>query len=159
MKPAQRNMKQKVCQVSSILVLKTTPGVFRSNGECFVFVGQMRLWNPDEPSTPRGSNAPPSTSLEERLQEACSELMISWDGYASHVELLVLSEHLGLKVRPKHFVEIDPCILKKYHFPVKPGFAPESIGERNHECRGVCFQGFKLQQGTDSICLHPVQAA
>lgn len=116
MKPARRNMKQKVCQVSSILGLKTTPGVFHSNDECFVFVGQMRLWNPDEPSTPRGSNAPPSTSLEERLQEACSELMISWDGYASHVELLVLSEHLGLKVRPKHFVEIDPCILKNIFF-------------------------------------------
>lgn len=61
----------------------------------------MRLWNPDEPSTPRGSDAPPSTSLEERLRGACSELMISWNGFADHAELLALSEHLGLEVRPQ----------------------------------------------------------
>lgn len=61
----------------------------------------MRLWNPDEPSTPREPDAPPSISLEERLREACSELMISWNGYAGHAELLVLSEHLGLEVRPQ----------------------------------------------------------
>lgn len=66
----------------------------------FFFLGQMRLWNPDEPSTPRGCDAPPSTSLEERLREACSELMISWNGFAAHTELLVLSEHLSLQVRP-----------------------------------------------------------
>lgn len=59
----------------------------------------MRLWNPDEPSTPRGSDAPPSTSLEERLRQACSQLMIAWNGSAGHAELLVLSERLGLEVR------------------------------------------------------------
>lgn len=62
------------------------------------FVGQMRLWNPDEPSTPHGPSAP--SSLEERLRVACSELMISWEGCADHAELLVLSKHLGLEVRP-----------------------------------------------------------
>lgn len=67
----------------------------------FVCVGQMHLWNPDEPSTPRGSNTPLSSCLEERLREACSELMISWDGCASHTELLTLGEHLGLEVRQK----------------------------------------------------------
>lgn len=61
----------------------------------------MRLWNPDEPSTPRGPDAPPSTSLEERLREACSQLMISWRGSAAHAELLILSERLGLEVRPQ----------------------------------------------------------
>lgn len=76
-----------------------------------MFVGQLRLWNPDEPSTPRGSNAAPSTSLEERLREACSQLMISWDGFADHDELLVLSEHLGLKVRPK----LEFILLKLIH--------------------------------------------
>lgn len=65
----------------------------------FVFLGQMRLWNPDEPSTPGGSDAPPSTSLEERLREACSQLMISWNGLAARADLLVLMEHLGLEVR------------------------------------------------------------
>uniref|UniRef100_H3DPT5 Ninein n=1 Tax=Tetraodon nigroviridis TaxID=99883 RepID=H3DPT5_TETNG len=65
--------------------------------------GQMRLWNPDEPSTPRGSDAPLSSSLEERLREACSERMISWNGSAGHAELLVLSEHLGLELNPDLF--------------------------------------------------------
>ncbi|XP_029685020.1 ninein isoform X1 [Takifugu rubripes] len=69
-----------------------------SSTEEYEAEGQLRLWNPDEPSTPRGSNAAPSTSLEERLREACSQLMISWDGFADHDELLVLSEHLGLKL-------------------------------------------------------------
>ncbi|XP_041810301.1 ninein isoform X2 [Chelmon rostratus] len=60
--------------------------------------GQMHLWNPDEPSTPRGSNTSLSACLEERLREACSELAISWDGYAGHAELLALCEHLGLEI-------------------------------------------------------------
>ncbi|XP_039993164.1 ninein isoform X2 [Xiphias gladius] len=60
--------------------------------------GQMHLWNPDEPSTPRGSIVPLSTHLEERLQEACEELAISWDRCASHTELIALCEHLGLEI-------------------------------------------------------------
>uniref|UniRef100_UPI0037E8C34D ninein n=1 Tax=Semicossyphus pulcher TaxID=241346 RepID=UPI0037E8C34D len=60
--------------------------------------GQMHLWNPDEPSTPRGAAVPLSTCLEERLREACDELAISWDGCADHAELLNLCEHLGLEV-------------------------------------------------------------
>ncbi|XP_067471123.1 ninein isoform X3 [Thunnus thynnus] len=60
--------------------------------------GQMHLWNPDEPSTPRGSIAPLSNRLEERLREACEELAISWDGCAGHTELLTLCEYLGLEV-------------------------------------------------------------
>uniref|UniRef100_A0A3B5L2M4 Ninein (GSK3B interacting protein) n=1 Tax=Xiphophorus couchianus TaxID=32473 RepID=A0A3B5L2M4_9TELE len=42
--------------------------------------GQMHLWNPDEPSTPRGSVVPLSARLEERLREACEELAMAWDG-------------------------------------------------------------------------------
>ncbi|XP_042356957.1 ninein isoform X1 [Plectropomus leopardus] len=60
--------------------------------------GQMHLWNPDEPSTPRGSIRPLSSCLEERLREACDELQISWDGCAAHTELLALCEHLGLEI-------------------------------------------------------------
>ncbi|XP_029973093.1 ninein isoform X3 [Salarias fasciatus] len=63
--------------------------------------GQMHLWNPDEPSTPRGSVAPLSPHLQERLREACEELSISWDGCAGragHAELLALCEHLGLEI-------------------------------------------------------------
>lgn len=97
----------------------------------------MRLWNPDEPSTPRGSDAPPSTSLEERLREACSQLMISWNGSAGHAELLILSECLGLEVRPQLellFVPTHVSFFKQdSDLSVKPGFAPESNGGGNHE--------------------------
>lgn len=58
----------------------------------------MHLWNPDEPSTPRGSIIPRSTCLEEKLCEACQELAIPWDGFAAHTELLALCEHLQLEV-------------------------------------------------------------
>lgn len=64
-------------------------------------LGQMHLWNPDEPSTPRKSSIPLPSCLEERLREACAELKISWDGYAGHAELLALCEHLSLEVRFK----------------------------------------------------------
>ncbi|XP_045565671.1 ninein isoform X2 [Salmo salar] len=60
--------------------------------------GQLHLWNPDEPSTPRGSITPLSDHLEERLREACEELAMPWDGCASHHELLALCDHLGLEV-------------------------------------------------------------
>uniref|UniRef100_A0A665TL56 Ninein (GSK3B interacting protein) n=1 Tax=Echeneis naucrates TaxID=173247 RepID=A0A665TL56_ECHNA len=60
--------------------------------------GQMHLWNPDEPSTPRGSVVPLSARLEEKLQEACEELAIPWDRCASHTDLLNLCEHLGLEI-------------------------------------------------------------
>uniref|UniRef100_A0A8C6MAM1 Ninein (GSK3B interacting protein) n=1 Tax=Nothobranchius furzeri TaxID=105023 RepID=A0A8C6MAM1_NOTFU len=42
--------------------------------------GQMHLWNPDEPSTPRGSAASLTARLEGQLREACDELEIAWDG-------------------------------------------------------------------------------
>ncbi|XP_042181086.1 ninein-like isoform X1 [Oncorhynchus tshawytscha] len=60
--------------------------------------GQLHLWNPDDPSTPRGSTVPLSDRLEERLRQACEELAMPWDGCASHHELLALCDHLGLEV-------------------------------------------------------------
>uniref|UniRef100_A0A3Q4B617 EF-hand domain-containing protein n=1 Tax=Mola mola TaxID=94237 RepID=A0A3Q4B617_MOLML len=60
--------------------------------------GQMHLWNPDEPSTPRRSSVPLSSCLEERLREACGELLMTWDGCADHTELLALCKHLGLEL-------------------------------------------------------------
>uniref|UniRef100_A0A3Q3WL99 EF-hand domain-containing protein n=1 Tax=Mola mola TaxID=94237 RepID=A0A3Q3WL99_MOLML len=59
---------------------------------------QMHLWNPDEPSTPRRSSVPLSSCLEERLREACGELLMTWDGCADHTELLALCKHLGLEL-------------------------------------------------------------
>ncbi|XP_036006809.1 ninein isoform X8 [Fundulus heteroclitus] len=60
--------------------------------------GQMHLWNPDEPSTPRGSSAPLSERSEERLREACEDVAMAWDGCAPQSELLALCERLGLEV-------------------------------------------------------------
>ncbi|XP_045918220.1 ninein isoform X1 [Micropterus dolomieu] len=60
--------------------------------------GQMHLWNPDEPSTPRGSIIPLSTCSEERLREACDDLALPWNGCADHTKLLTLCEHLGLEI-------------------------------------------------------------
>lgn len=65
---------------------------------CGVCAGQMQVWNPDEPSTPRKSANPLSLCLKEQLREACDELDIAWDGCAGHSELLVLCQHLGLEV-------------------------------------------------------------
>lgn len=61
----------------------------------------MHLWNPDEPSTPRGTSEPLSARVEERLRGACEELEMDWDGCAAHSELLALCEHLGLEVSLK----------------------------------------------------------
>ncbi|CAK6974100.1 ninein isoform X1 [Scomber scombrus] len=72
--------------------------VHETSSEEYEAEGQMHLWNPDEPSTPRGSIAPLSSRLEERLQEACEDLAISWDGFAGHSELLTLCEYLGLEI-------------------------------------------------------------
>ncbi|XP_039641169.1 ninein isoform X6 [Perca fluviatilis] len=69
-----------------------------SSTEEYEAEGQMHLWNPDEPSTPRKAIFPPSTCLEERLRKACDKLEISWDGCAGHTQLLALCEHLGLEI-------------------------------------------------------------
>ncbi|XP_029982862.1 ninein isoform X2 [Sphaeramia orbicularis] len=60
--------------------------------------GQMHLWNPDEPSTPRGSILSLSSRLEERLHEACDNLALPWEGCARHTDLLTVCEHLGLEI-------------------------------------------------------------
>ncbi|XP_046902039.1 ninein isoform X1 [Hypomesus transpacificus] len=69
-----------------------------SNAEEYEAEGQLQLWNPDEPGTPRGSAAPLSQRLEDRLREACQGLALPWDAAASLPELLALCEHLGLEV-------------------------------------------------------------
>uniref|UniRef100_A0A3B3HMZ3 Ninein n=1 Tax=Oryzias latipes TaxID=8090 RepID=A0A3B3HMZ3_ORYLA len=68
-----------------------------SSSDEFEAEGQMHLWNPDGPSTPRGSVAPLSVRLEAELRRACEELEMAWDGHAARSELLVLCESLGLE--------------------------------------------------------------
>ncbi|KAL0969413.1 hypothetical protein UPYG_G00227100 [Umbra pygmaea] len=89
-----------------------------SSTEEYEAEGQLHLWNPDDPSTPRGSVIPLSSPrgsviplssprgsviplsscLEERLRQACEDLSLPWEGGASHQELLSLCDHLGLEV-------------------------------------------------------------
>lgn len=59
--------------------------------------GQMHLWNPDEPSTPRG-NALPLCDLEERLQDACHQLSLPINGMATLQQLHALCQHIGIEV-------------------------------------------------------------
>ncbi|XP_055087080.1 ninein isoform X2 [Periophthalmus magnuspinnatus] len=56
--------------------------------------GQLHLWNPDEP----GTAGVLLGHLEQRAQEGCEELALSWDSLASHKDLLALCQHLGLEI-------------------------------------------------------------
>ncbi|KAG7466178.1 hypothetical protein MATL_G00161930 [Megalops atlanticus] len=69
--------------------------------------GQLHLWNPDDPGTPRGAALPLSDRLEERLRGACEDLAVSWDGCASRHELLSVCDHLGLEVTEDAFQRLD----------------------------------------------------
>ena len=71
----------------------------------------MQLWNPDEPSTPRGPAAPLPGLLEARLREACEELEITWDGCAARAELAALCERLGLEVGLQSVSGANPSLL------------------------------------------------
>ncbi|XP_033966713.1 ninein isoform X2 [Pseudochaenichthys georgianus] len=67
--------------------------------EEFEAEGQMQLWNPDDPITLRGSGVPLlPPAMQERLQDACHQLLVSWDGSADHSQLMELCQHLGLEI-------------------------------------------------------------
>ncbi|XP_033984921.1 ninein isoform X7 [Trematomus bernacchii] len=67
--------------------------------EEFEAEGQMQLWNPDDPITLRGSGVPQlPPAVQERLQDACHQMQVSWDGSADHSQLMELCQHLGLEI-------------------------------------------------------------
>ncbi|KAM9842524.1 uncharacterized protein nin [Aulostomus maculatus] len=78
-----------------------------SSTEEYEAEGQMNLWKPDIPSTPRGSIAPVSNQLEEKLHEACDVLAISLDGFACPTELLALCEYLGMEINGDVFQSLN----------------------------------------------------
>ncbi|XP_058842512.1 ninein-like isoform X5 [Acipenser ruthenus] len=61
--------------------------------------GQLRLWNPDDPGTPRGGQPPSPDWLEERLGAVCEELGVSRHGCASCRQLISMCEQLGLELQ------------------------------------------------------------
>ncbi|XP_041928620.1 ninein isoform X2 [Alosa sapidissima] len=70
-----------------------------SSPEEYEAEGQLHLWNPDEPGTPRGSMCMPiSERQEERLHAACAELALPWDQPATQEQLFTLCQHLGLEL-------------------------------------------------------------
>ncbi|XP_050981376.1 ninein isoform X2 [Labeo rohita] len=68
-----------------------------SISEEFEAEGQLHLWNPDEPSTPR-SNAVPLCDMEERLHNACHQLSLPINGTATLQQLHTLCQHIGIEV-------------------------------------------------------------
>lgn len=68
-----------------------------SISEEFEAEGQLHLWNPDEPSTPR-SNALPLCDLEERLHNACHQLSLPINGTATLQQLHMLCQHIGIEL-------------------------------------------------------------
>uniref|UniRef100_A0A8C2L4Y7 Ninein (GSK3B interacting protein) n=1 Tax=Cyprinus carpio TaxID=7962 RepID=A0A8C2L4Y7_CYPCA len=68
-----------------------------SISEEFEAEGQLHLWNPDEPSTPRG-NAVPLCDMEERLHNACHQLSLPINGTATLQQLHTLCQHIGIEV-------------------------------------------------------------
>ncbi|XP_058846514.1 ninein-like isoform X3 [Acipenser ruthenus] len=72
--------------------------------------GQLRLWNPDDPGTPRGGQPPSPDWLEERLGAVCEELGVSRHGCASCRQLISMCEQLGLELQGLDdvFTNLDP---------------------------------------------------
>ncbi|XP_058842507.1 ninein-like isoform X2 [Acipenser ruthenus] len=70
--------------------------------------GQLRLWNPDDPGTPRGGQPPSPDWLEERLGAVCEELGVSRHGCASCRQLISMCEQLGLEGLDDVFTNLNP---------------------------------------------------
>ncbi|XP_076830835.1 uncharacterized protein nin isoform X2 [Brachyhypopomus gauderio] len=82
-----------------------------SSPEEYEAEGQLHLWNPDDPGTPRGSLAPLG-GLEERLQQACQELSLPLNGTATPHQLRTLCLHLGMEVGEDVFQAADEeCVM------------------------------------------------
>ncbi|XP_051773220.1 ninein isoform X2 [Ctenopharyngodon idella] len=86
-----------------------------SISEEFEAEGQMHLWNPDEPSTPRG-NALPLCDLEERLQDACHQLSLPINGMATLQQLHALCQHIGIEVGEDLLQGADESVMDVQEF-------------------------------------------
>ncbi|XP_056110890.1 ninein isoform X4 [Rhinichthys klamathensis goyatoka] len=86
-----------------------------SISEEFEAEGQMHLWNPDEPSTPRG-NAVPLCDLEERLQNACHQLSLPINGMATLKQLHTLCQRIGIEVGEDLLQGADESLMDVQEF-------------------------------------------
>ncbi|XP_055015147.1 ninein [Boleophthalmus pectinirostris] len=104
--------------------------------------GQSLLWNPDEPGTPRGCvGAPVAGRLEQKVLEACEDLALSWDGLATHADLLSLSRRLGLQISGEELqtLSCDALTVQEFvsrvlnqHKPPTPSASPYRQLKRMH---------------------------
>uniref|UniRef100_A0A3B3UE00 Ninein (GSK3B interacting protein) n=1 Tax=Poecilia latipinna TaxID=48699 RepID=A0A3B3UE00_9TELE len=126
-----------------------------SSTEEYEAEGQMHLWNPDEPSTARGSR------VEERLREACEELAIAWDGCAAHSELLALCEHLGLEANSDALLNLtDDGVMNVQEFvsrvvnnkpPTPSASTPYRQLKRHHSTQPFDEGGRRISALTSTI--------
>uniref|UniRef100_A0AAY3ZY81 EF-hand domain-containing protein n=1 Tax=Denticeps clupeoides TaxID=299321 RepID=A0AAY3ZY81_9TELE len=73
----------------------------------FVCPGQLHLWNPDEPGTPRGTRMPLRERVEERLHAACTDLALPWDAPVTKQQLLLLCQHADMEVTEEQWQWVD----------------------------------------------------
>ncbi|KAK3573389.1 hypothetical protein QTP86_024623 [Hemibagrus guttatus] len=130
-----------------------------SNAEEYEAEGQLHLWNPDEPGTPRGSMAPLS-DLEERLYSACQQLSLPLHGTASLQQLRTLCQHLGLEVGEEVFQSADEknvsvlefvsCIQTNSKPPTPSASTPYRQLKRHHSIQSFDEMGRRISTAMSS---------
>ncbi|KAI5107908.1 ninein isoform X1 [Silurus meridionalis] len=124
-----------------------------SSPEEYEAEGQMHLWNPDEPGTPRGSRAPPG-DLEDRLYDACQKQSLPVHGTATIHELRTLCQHLSLEVGEEAFqsaleknlsvLEFVSCIQTNSKPPTPSASTPYRQLKRHHSTQPFDEMGRRI---------------
>ncbi|KAK2852512.1 hypothetical protein Q7C36_007713 [Tachysurus vachellii] len=130
-----------------------------SNAEEYEAEGQLHLWNPDEPGTPRGSMAP-SSDLEERLYNACHQFSLPLHGTATLQQLRTLCQHLGLEVGEEVFqsaqeknmsvMEFVSCIQTNSKPPTPSASTPYRQLKRHHFTQPFDEMGRRISSAMSS---------
>ncbi|GAA6111067.1 ninein isoform X1 [Tachysurus ichikawai] len=121
--------------------------------------GQLHLWNPDDPGTPRGSMAP-SGDLEERLYNACHQFLLPLHGTATLQQLRTLCQHLGLEVGEEVFqsaqeknmsvMEFVSCIQTNSKPPTPSASTPYRQLKRHHFTQPFDEMGRRISSAMSS---------
>ncbi|XP_058242015.1 ninein isoform X2 [Hemibagrus wyckioides] len=130
-----------------------------SSAEEYEAEGQLHLWNPDEPGTPRGSMAPLS-DLEERLYSACQQLSLPLHGTATLQQLRTLCQHLDLEVGEEVFqsaheknvsvLEFVSCIQTDSKPPTPSASTPYRQLKRHHSTQPFDEMGRRISTAMSS---------
>uniref|UniRef100_A0A3B1IWI0 Ninein n=1 Tax=Astyanax mexicanus TaxID=7994 RepID=A0A3B1IWI0_ASTMX len=142
--PPEEELEEEATEISdgTISIKRERWNADVSSPEEYEAEGQLHLWNPDEPSTPRGSMAPLS-DLEERLHSACQQLSLPLNGMATPQQLHTLCQHLGMEVGEDAFQSVDEecmmsvqefvsCVLNRNKPPTPSASTPYRQLKRHH---------------------------